>query len=145
MKTLLSITFIIMSFFSFAQSKIATTEDGKRVLLRENNTWEYIDSNSKIEKSETSMKCNLGADFKEPKPDKGIQSFLKRGDATIEDLRKHIAVENDCDVKDIIFLKISEQKGNGMYSACVKGKEMKYRRIGSAFLKADQDPFQSKN
>ncbi|MBT2623618.1 hypothetical protein [Chryseobacterium sp. ISL-6] len=66
---------------------------------------------------------------------------MKRVNATIEDLRKHIAVENDCDEKDVIFLRISEQLGNGMYSVCVKGKEMKYKRMGSVFMGAKENPF----
>lgn len=141
----LNLLFVFISLSSFAQNKIATTEDGRRVLLRENNTWEYIDSATKAGNQKKDITCNLSADFQEPKTDKSIQAWLKRGDATIEDLRKHIAVENDCELSDIKFLKISEQKGNGMYSVCVKGKEMKYRRIGTAFLKADQDPFPDKN
>ena len=145
MKKLLIISSLFLSFLTFSQNNIATTEDGKRVLLRENNTWEYIDSKGKTESNTSNNKCNLASDYVEPKPDKSIQSWLKRGDATIEDLRKHIAVENECESSDIKFLKISEQKGNGMYSACVKGKEMKYRRIGTAFLKSDQDPFPDKN
>lgn len=86
-------------------------------------------------------KCDLPKDYKEPKPDKKIQSWLKRGDATIEDLRKHIAFENDCSEKDIIFLRISEQKGNGMYSVCVTGKPMKYKRMGTVFMGAGENPF----
>lgn len=42
-KSFISILFIT-STISMAQSKIATTEDGKRVLLKSNFTWEYIDS-----------------------------------------------------------------------------------------------------
>jgi hypothetical protein len=86
-------------------------------------------------------KCDLPSNYQEPKPDKKVQSFLKKVDATIEDLRKHIAVENDCNEKDVIFLRISEQKGNGMYSVCVKGKEMKYKRMGSVFMGAGENPF----
>ena len=59
-------------------------------------------------------KCDLPANYQKSKPDKKVRSFLKKVDATIEDLRKHIAVENDCNEKDVIFLRISEQKGNGM-------------------------------
>lgn len=86
-------------------------------------------------------KCNLPKNHQEPKPDKKLQSSLKRVGATIEDLRKHIAVENDCDEKDVIFLRISEQMGNGMYSVCVAGKPMKYKRMGSVFMGAKENPF----
>jgi hypothetical protein len=136
-KIFISILFITSSI-SFAQSAMATTEDGKRVLLRDNNTWEYIDSSpSKTVKTTASNRCNLAANYIEPKTDKRVQSMLKRGDATIEDLRKHISVENDCELSDVMFLSISEQMGNGMYSVCVKGKEMKYRRVGTAFMKPE--------
>lgn len=90
---------------------------------------------------QTVKECDLPSNYQEPKPDKKIQSWLKRADATIEDLRKHIAVENGCNEKDIIFLRISEQKGNGMYSVCVAGKPMKYKRMGSVFMGASENPF----
>lgn len=93
------------------------------------------------QQSEKESKCDLPKDYQEPKPDKRIQGWLKRGDATIEDLRKHIAVENDVDLSDITFLRISEQKGNGIYSACVNGKEMKYKRMGTVFMKNNENPF----
>lgn len=86
-------------------------------------------------------KCDLPKSYQEPKPDKKIQSWLKRSDATIEDLRKHIAVENDCSENDVVFLRISEQKGNGIYSVCVTGKPMKYKRMGSVFMEANENPF----
>lgn len=93
------------------------------------------------QQAEKDSKCDLPANYQEPKPDKKIQSKLKRGDATIEDLRKHIAVENDCDVKEVFFLRFTEQLGNGMYSVCVKGKEMKYKRMGTVFMKNESNPF----
>lgn len=96
---------------------------------------------SALSYAQQNNKCDLPKDYQEPKPDKKIQSWLKRADATIEDLRKHIAVENDCSEKDVIFLRISEQKGNGMYSVCVKGQEMKYKRMGSVFMGAKENPF----
>jgi hypothetical protein len=85
-------------------------------------------------------KCDLPKNYQEPKPDKKIQSWLKRfGAVTIEDLRKYIAFENDCQEIDITFLRIAETKTNGIYSACVKGKEMKYKRIGTAFMRNDEE------
>ncbi len=97
------------------------------------------------QQTEKDLKCDLPSNFQEPQPDKKIQRFLKIGDATIEDLRKHIAVENDVDLADIKFLRISEQKGNGMYQVCVKGKEMKYKRMGTVFMKNDENPFDTIN
>ena len=66
---------------------------------------------------------------------------MKKVDATIEDLRKHVAIDNDCNESDIIFLRISEQKGNGLYDLCVKGKNLKYKRMGSVFMKTNENPF----
>lgn len=93
------------------------------------------------QQTEKDSKCDLPANYQEPKPDKKIQRILKIGDATIEDLRKHISVENEVELSDIKFLRISEQKGNGIYQVCVKGKEMKYKRIGTVFMKNESNPF----
>ncbi|RZL36115.1 MAG: hypothetical protein EOO96_07665 [Pedobacter sp.] len=93
------------------------------------------------QETQKDKKCDLPANYQEPKPDKKIQSFLKKVDATLNDLRKHIAVENDCDEKDVVFLRISEQKGNGIYDVCVNGKSVKYKRMGSVFSKNNENPF----
>lgn len=86
-------------------------------------------------------KCDLPTNYQEPAPDKKIQSFLKKVDATISDLRKHVAIDNDCNESDVVFLRISEQKGNGIYDLCVNGKPMKYKRMGSVFMKNSENPF----
>lgn len=93
------------------------------------------------QETQKDKKCDLPANYQEPKPDKKIQSFLKKVDATISDLRKHIAIDNDCNESDVIFLRISEQKGNGLYDLCVKGKNLKYKRMGSVFMKSTENPF----
>lgn len=93
------------------------------------------------QETQKDKKCDLPTNYKEPVPDKKIQSFLKKVDATIEDLRKHIAIDNDCEENDVVFLRISEQKGNGLYDLCVKGKNLKYKRMGSVFMKANENPF----
>ncbi|KIC61726.1 hypothetical protein [Chryseobacterium taiwanense] len=91
------------------------------------------------QQTEQNKKCDLPKDYQEPKPDKKIQSWIKRfGAVTIEDLRKHIALDNDCEEKDVIFLRIVEQKVNGLYSVCVKGREMKYKRLGNAFMRNEE-------
>jgi len=134
MRHLLIITTLFFSTFCFSQNKTATTEDGKKVILKSDNTWEYSES-SKISKSD----CVLDANYEEPKSDKKVLKWLKKFDATTDDLKKHIAVENDCKVEDVKLLSISEQKGNGMYSLCVNGKKMKYRRMGSVFSRLDEN------
>ena len=128
-----------------SQSLIAKTEDGRRVILNKDKSWEFIDNKPVEEINKSNNKnCKTGKDFVEPKSDKSVTSWIKKFDATTDDLKKHVAVDNDCTIADVILLNISEQKGNGIYSLCVKGLEMKYRRAGSVFFKADEDPLSRK-
>ncbi len=127
MKKLIILTLMLSTGVLFAQSKTATTNDGKMVILNDDKTWEYIDSEN-VKNSETS--CGLGENYKEPKITKNVKRLIK-----------HVSVANECKIEDIIVISYTEGKGNGMYNLCVKGKKMKYRMIGSAFLKADADPF----
>jgi hypothetical protein len=138
MRKLFLLGLTLVSFYSFGQEIKATTEEGKKVILKEDKTWEYDT------KSISENDCNLDANYIEPKSEKGISSWLKKFDATTDDLKKHVAVENECKVEDVKLLNISEQKGNGMYSLCVKGKKMKYRRTGSVFSRLDEDILKSK-
>ena len=128
MKKLFICSLLLTSALTFAQSKKATTEDGKKVILKNDNTWEYVDAKDKKLQTVTTntTDCNLGADFKEEKKN--------------ERLRKHVAVENDCKLEDIKFINLTEGMGNGMYSLCVKGKIMKYKKVGTVFMRAEQDP-----
>jgi len=59
------ITFLMLfltASLTFAQQKIATTEDGEKVILKTDNTWEYVKSTSNENKS-----CAPKSDFKEPR------------------------------------------------------------------------------
>jgi choline kinase len=134
MKKTLSFCLFALSTIALSQSKTATTEDGKKVILKSDKTWEY-DNNSTISEND----CILDANYKEPKGKNTMT--LRMTNSTTDDLKKHVAVDNECKIQDIKILNISEQKGNAMYLLCVKGKKMKYKRMGSVFMKADQDPF----
>lgn len=146
MKKITVFAIIILASYSMkSQTLIAKTEDGRRVILNKDKSWEFIDSKPDEDKSKSNSKiCEIGKDFIEPKSDKNINSWLKKFDATTDDLKKHVAVDNDCTVADVILLNISEQKGNGMYSLCVKGIEIKYRRAGSVFFRAEENPLSKK-
>ena len=133
MKKMIIIGLMLTSTFTYSQNKSATTEDGKKVILKSDQTWEYST------KPTSQKDCVLEANYIEPKSEKGINSWLKKFDATTDDLKKHVAVENDCNVEDVKLLNISEQKGNGMYKLCVKGQIIKYRRTGSVFSRLDED------
>jgi hypothetical protein len=129
MKNFLIFAFIITSAISFAQSTIATTESGRRVLLKKNNTWEYIDSET-IKDTKTVVVAEKECDLKE--------DVVKKPN---ERLRKHAAVENDCKPEEVKFIAMSQQIGGGTYSLCCKGKIVKYKKIGTVFMKADQSVF----
>lgn len=129
MKKSILMALLFISVISMAQNKKATTEDGKKVILKNDNTWEYFDVKDKKSQTvtTTTTDCDLGADFVEKKKN--------------ERLRKHVAVENDCNPEDVKFISLTEGLGNGMYSLCVKGKIMKYKKVGTVFMRAEQDPF----
>lgn len=134
MKKLIIIGLILIATVSFSQNKSAITEDGKKVILKSDKTWVY--SETKTEEKT----CSIAGNFVEPKGESKHQSFLKRVDATVTDLKKHISVDRDCKTTDITLTNISEQLGNGIYIVCVNAKEYKYRRSGSVFYRDGDDP-----
>ncbi|WP_299009800.1 hypothetical protein [uncultured Tenacibaculum sp.] len=82
MKIIYLFFFLLFTSISFGQTLIAKTEDGRRVILNKDKTWEFID---KVPQETTSSDtkfpdCNLPSDFKEPKGDNS--AFLRRVDAT---------------------------------------------------------------
>lgn len=116
-----------------AQTMKATTENGKSVILNENGTWEYDES----EKADYSK-------FVEPKGDPKNQAFLERTGATVQDLKNHVSVDTDCPIDKIVLLNLSEQLGNAIYVLDVCGTKMKYRRTGSVFFKDGEEPYKAK-
>tara|TARA_R100000988_G_C3935242_1_gene133438 strand:+ start:161 stop:601 length:441 start_codon:yes stop_codon:yes gene_type:complete len=142
MKFAITLTFILFTTITFCQTLIATTEDGRRVVLNDDKTWTFIDAKPKQNNTMNNefLECNLPDDFEEPKGNKKIQGWLKRVDAQVKDLKDHVAVDNNCSVDDIIVTSVSEQKGNGNYVLCVNGKEMRYRRTGSVFHRQEVSP-----
>lgn len=122
---------------SFSQTIIAETEDGRRVLLNEDKTWEFIDKEVVLNSARNS-RCNLPEDFEEPRGKNS--AFLRKGDATLEDLKKHVAIDYDCSVENVIIIRASEQKGNGNYLVCANGVKVKYKRAGTVFFKSGEIP-----
>ncbi|ULC59898.1 DUF3157 family protein [Flaviramulus sp. BrNp1-15] len=141
MKMPFFIIFFTISSFCFAQNNhIVKTEDGRRVLLKADFTWEYIDAESttikEVTKPTESDNCNLAEDFKEPTLDKKIQNQLKKGRATITHIKKRVAKDYNCSVDDVILLSASEKKSNGVYNFCANGKAVKYKRVGNNIIKS---------
>ena len=140
MKTYFSLLLFLISFMGFAQNNhIVKTEDGRRVLLKADFTWEYIDaSTTNISKSKESTNCNLTEDFVEPKLDKKIQAQLKKGRATMSHVKKKVAKDNECTVEDVILLSASEYKSKAVYHFCANGKEVIYKRVGTTIIKKEK-------
>jgi len=149
MKKACFIFLFIISSMGFAQNNyIVKTDDGRRVLLKADYTWEYIDlvapkvdsvkseaPKKEIAKVNKSGNCNLPDDFKEPALNNKIQNQLKRGRATITHVKMKVAKDKDCDVEDVILIRASEKKSDGFYDFCVKGEEVSYKRVGYNIIK----------
>ena len=121
-----------------------TTEDGRKVLLKPDFTWEYLDAEAPgsvamtkkdLPENEAGEGCQIPSDYKEPKLSTKIQNQLIRGHATISDVKEKVAKDNEVPVSEVILLSASEQKSKGEYRFCVKGKEQVYKRIGNAIIK----------
>lgn len=147
MKPFLLILLFFISFMGISQNNyIVKTEDGRRVLLKADFTWEYIDAETPLSKNAVEEKvksveinrCSLAEGFIEPELDKSIQLQLKKGRATIEDIKKRVAKEHKCQVEDVILLSVSEDKAMGAYDFCANGTKVSYKRNGLAVVKKRQ-------
>jgi hypothetical protein len=138
MKKLFLLGLTVFTINSFAQDIKATTEDGKKVILKADKTWKYDDTKTEIKNS-----CVIEKGFKEPKYN--TSSSWKRMGSTVDDLKKHISVDMGVKQEKIILLEVSEQLGNGVYILCVDGQKMKWRRTGSVFRKDGEDVLNMKN
>ena len=72
--------------------------------------------------------CEVPANFKEP---------IKNNR-----LKKFIAIDNNVDEKDIIIIRAQNGFGSGIYTACVKGNPMKYKKVGTVFMREGSNPFE---
>lgn len=138
MKTSFFILFFTITGFAIAQNNyIVKTEDGRRVLLKADFTWEYIDAGTSTEtvKVKDDVSCHLSNDFVEPELNQKIQAQLKKGRATIEHVKEKVAKDNNCSVDEVFLLSVSEQKSKAQYTFCANGKEVKYKRVGSSIIK----------
>ncbi|MDP5157500.1 MAG: DUF3157 family protein [Flaviramulus sp.] len=143
MKNAYFIILFIVSSFAFSQNNhIVKTDDGRRVLLKADFTWEYIDAETpkgnnivkEVAKSSKNKSCELPADFKEPELDNKIQNQLKKGRATMSHVKLKVAKDYKCSVDDVLLLSVSEQKSKGIYDFCANGKRVTYKRVGNSII-----------
>jgi hypothetical protein len=144
MKISFFILLFIISCIGFAQNNhIVKTEDGRRVLLKADFTWEYIDTQipavssavSSVSKEPERDTCKPEDNFVEPKLDNKIQSQLRKGRATMSDIKRKVAKDYDCTEADIILLSFTERKATGVYYFCVNGTKVSYKRNGHIIVK----------
>jgi len=147
----------LLAFNSQAQNNyIVKTEDGRRVLLKADYTWEFIDQIApKKDTTETQIKkttvskqitnepelksiksnCDLGLGFKEPKLNSQTQAFLKRNRSSILQLKKKVAKKENCSIEDIKLISTNETKSKGTYNFCTCNGKVAYKRNGASFFK----------
>jgi len=150
MKTYFLSLFLFLSYIGFSQNNyIVKTDDGRRILLKADYTWEYIDtestSNDSIKIKTTKLKplplstkkstCNVASNYTEPKLNSKIQSQLKRGRAAIKNVKEKVAKDYNCSIEEVILLSFKEQKAKATYNFCAKGINVTYKRIGNSILK----------
>ena len=142
----LLLVFLITSIAIAQDNHTLNTKDGRRVQLKADFTWEYVDIENEIlnatiadnDKLKEKISCALAKDFVEPKLDKKIQSQLRKGRATMSRVKKKVAKEYQCKIADVTLLSVSEIKSKAVYHFCVKGKEIVYKRIGNAIIKKEK-------
>lgn len=146
----------LLAFSIQAQNNyIVKTDDGRRVLLKADYTWEYIDQvapEKEIEKNSeketisqqitnepelkpTNSNCNLGLGFQEPKLNSQTQAFLKRNRSSINQLKKKVAKKEKCSVADIKLISTTETKAKGIYNFCTCNGKVAYKRNGASFFR----------
>jgi hypothetical protein len=146
MKKLLFALLTLVSCLGFSQNNyIVKTEDGRRVLLKADYTWEYIDRQPTIEeelaeanKVSKANACSISTDHEEPKIDKKIEAQLKRGRATLYHVKKKVAKDYGCTVDDVILLSIFETPRVSKYTFCANGEKVYYKRNGHKVLEKGQ-------
>lgn len=154
MKFFYAILFCLFSSYCFSQNNfIVKTEDGRRVLLKDNYTWEFIDAvpkqpNTPVSQPTTPQQpqiqnpppaaapyCSNGPNFKEPKLNTRVQAHLKKSRATMKDLKKKVAKDYTCTPAEVILLKVNETNAKGNYTFCVNGEKITYKRMGNSFFR----------
>jgi len=147
MKKILLLAFFLISFIGFSQNNyIVKTDDGRRVLLKADYTWEYIDitppaqgQTPRVQKplppAPKPLNCGLTPFFKEPILNKKIQAALRKTRSTMPQLKKKVAKNNKCDIDQVILINVDETVAKGRYTFCVNGRRISYKRLGSSFFK----------
>ncbi|MBD0831077.1 DUF3157 family protein [Aestuariibaculum sediminum] len=145
MKSIICLFTVFLSFTAFSQNNyIVKTDDGRRVLLKADYTWEYIDAEVKDSSKKDISKaisniddaCKLGDHFEEPSLNRKIQAQLKKGRATIDDIKAKVAKDYNCLAHEVILISAAEQKSKGRYIFCANGTKVSYKRTGFTIIES---------
>lgn len=123
---------------SNSQNIQAETEDGQKVTLMPDNTWEISD-NSKSVIIEL-PDCEHSTDFVEPECDEELKAWFEKMQITTSDLKNIAANDNGCSPDEVLVTNISESQIQGEYELCIKGEHMKYYRTNMFFHKHMHEP-----
>jgi len=52
-----------------------------------------------------------------------------------------VAIDNGVEEKEVIIIRAQNGLGSGIYTACVKGKPIKYQKMGTVFMREGNNPF----
>lgn len=105
----------------------------------------FAQETDKTEKKEVKT-CEVADGFKEPERDKKNKKWEKRmrgNFPTLEEIKNHVAIDNDCDSSQVTLLRLSEQMGIGIYVYCVKGTQLTYKRMGTVIMIEGENPFKN--
>jgi len=121
MKKLLFVSFLMFITIGFSQTESETIKNGKKVILKEDGTWEYADNSNGLVNS-----CVPKKGFEEPK---WISTKIRaRNKTTVTDLKKFVSKDTGVSIDKIILLSFTEALANGSYILCVDGREKEYLR-----------------
>ncbi len=144
MKKLLFVVLVLISVLGFSQNNyIVKTDDGRRVLLKADYTWEYIDQQPAatgavgqpaVPAPIKGNACHLAEGYEEPVLNKKIQGQLKKGRATLAHVKKKVAKDYNCTVEDVVLMAITETPRVSKYTFCAKGEKVYYKRNGHKIL-----------
>ena len=76
---------------------------------------------------ETAKECDLPKDFKEPIKNKRLKKFA--------------AIDNGVEEKEVTIIRAQNGLGSGIYTACVKGQSIQYQKMGTVFMRENNNPF----
>ncbi len=164
MKKLVLMSLLMFVSITFAQTKMATLENGEKAILKDNKTWEYLNQDDALENTQTRiailedgkevfLKKNFNWAYVNsnngslsnksscvPKgdfkePRWAATKIRTRNKTRVDDLKRYAVKDTGVAIELIILLESVDTAANGKYVLCVDGVKKKYKRNGAVFNK----------